>query len=266
VKTGRPANKQNLPRTNGSGAIAAPGTCCSKIKKLAPVEMGANFICWGISDAYSLAPSDPALPEAPRVADDPADRAEPRAEAADAPGERADCRAAIAGDLLAGELAAEPVRFSVAPRGARCARVVRVGWVPDDLHQACRHLAGSVAAAAHWAGADLGPDDCLAELMVADLHAAGADWAAPIPDGCSEQADSALADSAGPMGDDRYAPAVHPVPGGRWARADSVAADSAGPMGDDHCAPAVHPVPGGRWARADSVAAGYSADWLRGGC
>jgi hypothetical protein len=189
--------------------------------------MGANFISSGISDAYSLAPFDPALPGAPRVVpeddpaepvghqdaivDDPAERDEPRVAAAGAPVGRADCQAVLAGDPLEEELAAEPVRFSVAPKVARYAQVARAGC-PDDSHQAVPYWAGSARASAHWAAADLGRDDCLAELMAADPREPEADWGAPIPDGCSAQTGLPRADSAVRMVDDRYAPVGHSVP------------------------------------------------------
>lgn len=103
------------------------------------------------------------------------------------------------------ELAGEPVRFWVAPKVAHCAQVARAGC-PDDSHQAFRHSAGSAPASAHSAAADLGQDDCLAELMVDDPPEVDADSGAPIPDDCPEQERSLLDDSAGLTVDDRYAP------------------------------------------------------------
>ena len=233
---------------------------------MAPIEMGANFISSGISDAYSR-PSGPALTGAPRVvpADDPAERggrqdaiagvlaerAELRVAAAGAPAARVDCPAVLAGDPLAEGLAAERVRFSAAPKAARCAQAARVDWVPDDSHQAFPYWVGSARASAHWVAADLDQDDCLAGLMAADPRGPEADWAAPIPDGCSEQTGLPRADSALRMVDDHCALAVHPVPDER-SRADSALADSAAQMADDHCAPADHPVQGGR-STADSA-------------
>jgi hypothetical protein len=139
----------------------------------------------------------------------------------------------------------------------------------------------------------LGRADCLAELMADDPHAMETDWAAPTPDGCSEQAGLRQAGSAGRMADDHCAPVGHPVPGERSA--DSALDDSAAPKVDDpcvpaahpvagersadsalddsvvlmmgdRCAPAVHPVPGERSVRADSVAAGYSENCFQADC
>jgi hypothetical protein len=87
----------------------------------------------------------------------------------------------------------------------------------------------------------LGQDDCLAELMADDPRGPEADWAAPIPDGCSEQAGSRQADSAVRMADDHCALAVHPVLGEHSAGLGR--ADSAARMLDDHCALAVRRVP-----------------------
>jgi hypothetical protein len=186
----------------------------------------------------------------------------------------------------------EPVRSSAAPKVARCAQAARAGC-PDDSHQAFPYLVGSVRASAHWAAADLGRADCLAELMADDPHAMETDWAAPTPDGCSEQAGLRQAGSAGRMADDHCAPVGHPVPGERSA--DSALDDSAAPKVDDpcvpaahpvagersadsalddsvvlmmgdRCAPAVHPVPGERSVRADSVAAGYSENCFQADC
>jgi hypothetical protein len=186
----------------------------------------------------------------------------------------------------------EPVRSSAAPKVARCAQAARAGC-PDDSHQAFPYLVGSVRASAHWAAADLGRADCLAELMADDPHGPEADWAAPIPDGCSEQTGLRRADSAGLMVDDHYAPVGHPVPGERSAdsalddsvvlmmgdhcapaghpvpgerSADSALDDSVVLMMDDHCVPAAHPVAGERWVRADSVAAGYSENCFQADC
>ena len=189
--------------------------------------MGASFVAAGISDAYFPGLSGPALPGAPRVvpADDPGERVGHQGAIAGAPGERAglrvavagapagraDCRAVLAGAPVAEELAAEPVRFWAAPKVARCAQVARAGC-PDDSHQAFPYWAGSARALAHWAAADLGRADCRAELMAADPHGPEADWAAPIPDGCSEQTGLRQAGSAVRMADDHCALAVHPVP------------------------------------------------------
>ena len=136
-------------------------------------------------------------------------------------------------------------------------------------------------ASAHWAAADLGRADCLAELMGADPRGPEAEWGAPIPDGCSERTGLRRADWAALMAGDHCAPAVHSVPverstsagsalddsaeptvddhcvpadhraQGERSKADSAEGDSAVPM-DDHCAPAVHPVRGGR-STADSA-------------
>ena len=152
-----------------------------------------------------------------------------------------------------------------------------------------------VRASAHWAAADLGRADCLAELMGADPRGPEAEWGAPIPDGCSERtglrradwaalmagdhcapavhsvpverstsAGSALDDSAEPTVDDHCVQADHPVQGVRWT-ADSAQGDSAAPM-DDHCAPADHPVQGERSVLADSVGAGYSENCFQADC
>ena len=182
------------------------------------------------------------------IAGAPGERAGPRVAAEGAPAGPADCRAVLAGDPLGEELAAEPVRFSAAPRVARCAQAARADWVPDDSHQAFPYLVGSVRASAHWAAADLGRADCLAELMADDPRGPEADWAAPIPDGCSEQGWQPQADSAGLMAGDRCAPEGHSVPVERSAPAGSALDDWAEPMGDDRCAPAGHPVPAARSA------------------
>jgi hypothetical protein len=228
---------------------------------------GCHFYFSGISDAYSR-PSDPALPGAPHVVpvddlaeraghqdaivDDPAEPAEPRVAAAGVPAARADCRAVLAGDPPAEKLAAEPVRFWAVPKVARCEQVARADWVPDDSYRAFPYLVGFVRASAHWAAADLGLDDCLAEQMAADPRGPEADWGAPIPDGCSERTDMRRTDSAALMAGDHCAPAVHSVPVERSASAGSALDDSAAPTVDDHCVPADHRAQGVR-STADSA-------------
>ena len=128
--------------------------------------------------------------------------------------------------------------------------------------------------------------------MAVDPHGPEGDWAAPIPDGCSEQTGLSRADSAGLMVGDHYAPVGHPVVGERSAdsalddsvvlmmgdhcapaghpvpgerSADSAQGDSAVPM-DDHCALADHPVRGERSVLADSVGAGYSENCFQADC
>ena len=95
-------------------------------------------------------------------------------------------------------------------------------------------------ASAHWAAADLGRDDCLAELMAVDPHGPEADWGAPIPDGCSERTGLRRADWAALMAGDHCAPAVHSVPVERSTSAGSALDDSAEPTVDDRCVPARH--------------------------
>jgi hypothetical protein len=117
--------------------------------------------------------------------------------------------------------------------------VAGAGWVPDDSHQAFRHATGFGLALVRSAAADLGPDDCWAELMEAYPHGPEADWAARIPGGCSEPADLPLDDSAARMADDHCALEGPPALAERSA--GSPRADSAVLTMGDHCAPAVHP-------------------------
>jgi hypothetical protein len=199
---------------------------------------------------------------------------------------------ATQGDPLVADSGAVPVQSEAAPKDAGCVLAAPDDLVPDDSHQACPHWADSGPALAHWPEADSDPDDHTVAPRAAGRCLPVTDWAALIPDDCSEwawhqdglavpmdahsaqaeppvQVDRSEQEQPCPGGsvapkDDRFGQAERPVRAGCSVLADSAAADSAAQRTDDRSGRAEPPVRVDCLAPADWVAGGCSPDWLRG--